>query len=100
MKLKNRQFNCLAEALRRCAMHPSEPIVKVWTGLGSYTTYKSTIDAGFMEYIHSPNPSYIQWFRLTEKGAKIVQNWIDKGYSNSFNNFDPVGDLFSDRNYE
>jgi len=82
------QFNCMAEALRRCVVfHPEEHIKDVWSGLGTYTNYKSVLDSGMMQYAHVKNPRYKNWFSLTDKGCKIVQYWIDKGYgAHSFDN--------------
>jgi hypothetical protein len=69
---------CLAEAKRRYLLfHPKEKLEKAWTGLGTATTYKKVMIAGLMEHAHDPNPGYLCWWKLTLKGAKVVQTLID-----------------------
>jgi hypothetical protein len=78
-------YRLLLEALRRWLFTPGQPhlgserLDEAWLGLGTYTVYKQAIEAGLMTYVHKPNPGYIQWWRLTPKGAAIVQGWIDAG---------------------
>ena len=83
-KLSTNQHYLLCEALRRYTrfnlLDLKYPLDKAWTGLGSYTTYKPALNANLMTYIHEPNPRCIQWWKLTEKGAAIVQNWLDEGF--------------------
>lgn len=79
-KLTERQKAYLLEALRRYTrFHNGEELIKAWTGLGSYTQYKSVVDAGLMTRVHAPNPGYMVWWKLTDKGAAIVQRWLDAG---------------------
>lgn len=78
-------YRLLLEALRRWLFHPGEPhlgserLDGAWLGLGLYSTYKPAIKSGLMTYVHEPNDKYIQWWRLTPKGAVIVQKWLDEG---------------------
>ncbi len=74
----------LKEALRRWNMGTKgqrtggETLTTAWTGLGSATQYKPAVDAGLMECATQLNPGYLTWWRLTEKGAAIVQKLIDR----------------------
>lgn len=70
----------LREALRRYTMFgEGKPLILAWTGLGSATQYEPAVRLGLMEYATRPNPGYATWWRLTIKGAQIVQDWIDTG---------------------
>ena len=78
---KNQQW-LLKEALRRYTrFHQGEPLTSAhtWTGLGSETQYAPVADAGYMEIATTRNPGYSTWWKLTEKGAAIVQQWLDEG---------------------
>jgi len=59
----------------------AKPLTEAWTGLGTYTTYKPAYDADLMTYATGPNPGYVTWWKLTNKGAAIVQQWLDQGYT-------------------
>lgn len=76
-KLNSRPFALLCEALRRHTRFNlrdlKKPLSEAWTGLGTYTDYKPAIVADLMTYVHRPNPRCIQWWRLTDRGAAIVQ---------------------------
>jgi phosphoribosylaminoimidazole (AIR) synthetase len=56
-------------------------IQKAWTGHGSATEYKSAIESGFITYVHKPHPGFRQWWRLTEKGARVIQKWHREGHN-------------------
>ena len=74
-------YRLLVEALRRYGRFgEGKSLTEAWTGLGSKTTYKPVLDKGYMEFIHEYHPRCIGWLRLTEKGARIVQAWLDAGY--------------------
>lgn len=77
----NRQVRGLMlEALRRYTwFHKGEPLTQCWTGLGYVTEYKPAIKAGFIEPATSSQPRCMRWFRLTETGATIVQQWLNEG---------------------
>jgi hypothetical protein len=88
--MKSRVYRLLLEALRRyCQFHSGEPLTQAWTGLGTLTEYKSVLDEGYMQpallmgqYNAGPHrPRENSWFRLTEKGAEIVQSWMDQGFT-------------------
>ena len=88
--LRKQEYYCLVEALRRRSrFHMAGPgdthtaITNQWTGLGSATTYKQAVQAGYMESIpkHEKNPGYHCWWRLTPKGALVVAYWIGLGFS-------------------
>jgi len=54
--------------------------VLAWTGLGYKTVYRSVVDAGLMRWVRGePRDRHVGWLRLTEAGAKIIQQWIDEG---------------------
>jgi hypothetical protein len=70
----------LKEAQRRyLRFRRDESLTEAWTGLGSRATYEPVLKAGLMEWIFEcPPPRIIEWLRLTESGAEIVQDWMDK----------------------
>jgi len=79
MKLGAAQEGLLLEALRRyVTFHQGELLTEAWTGLGSYSAYKSVVDSGLMTYVHKPRPGTTQWWKLTPTGAEIVQGWLDE----------------------
>lgn len=84
-KLLSKQHTLLCEALRRHTRFNlrdlKKPLNEAWTGLGTYTDYKPAIVADLMTYVHKPNPRCDQWWKLTDKGAAIVQQWLDQGYT-------------------
>jgi len=70
---------CLNEAYRRYVdFHYGKSLETAWTGLGTFTDYKRAFESGYMTYATAPNPRYVTWWRLTPKGAKIIQEWIDR----------------------
>ena len=76
-RLGVRQKALLQEAARRYTkFHQGESLLEAWTGLGSATEYATAAKAGLMEIATNPNPGYITWWRLTTKGAAIVEQWI------------------------
>jgi hypothetical protein len=79
--LRTAAYNALVEATRRYSrFHFGCPLTKAWTGLGSATAYREAVQAGLMEIATQPNPGYMTWWRLTERGAGIVQAWLGAGY--------------------
>jgi hypothetical protein len=74
----------LKEALRRWRQRSpgdhtgGQTLTTAWTGLGSATQYKPAVNAGLMECATQLNPGYLTWWRLTEKGAAIVQKWLNE----------------------
>lgn len=79
-KLGTRQYALLREALRRYSQfHKGKPMTEAWTGLGVASVYAPVVRAGYMELVHEPNRGYDSWWRLTPKGATIVQAWLDAG---------------------
>ena len=82
MKLGTTQLELLLEALRRYTrFHQGEVLTEAWTGSGSYSEYRPCLKAGLMDYAVEPNPGYSTWWKLTDKGAVVVQSWLDAGYS-------------------
>ena len=83
-QLKSDEYSCLVEACRRFSRFGhdySNDIEKAWTGLGFKTEYKQACNNGYMEPVHSmPRNRCMGWWKLTEKGVKIVQHWLDSGY--------------------
>lgn len=77
----NRQVRgLLLEALRRYTrFHEGEPLTKCWTGLGYVSEYAPAIKAGFLESATNSGPRCMRWFRLTDKGAGVVRQWLDDG---------------------
>jgi len=84
--LKCQQHTLLCEALRRYTrfgIGDGKSLTEAWTGLGFTSYYKIALETGLMTYIDGdkPYPRILHWFRLTDKGAKIVQNWLDLGFT-------------------
>lgn len=88
--LGRRQHFLLCEALRRfeCFAVRNDKrkwtlsdLQAAWTGLGTATTYKPVVDAGFMKVATTPNPGFVTWWGLTEKGARIVLAWHKAGFT-------------------
>jgi hypothetical protein len=66
--------NCLLEAKRRYeTFHADEDILKAWTGLGYPSEYKVALSEGYMIPVSSNTPKVLNWYRLTEKGAKAIR---------------------------
>lgn len=85
IKLRAAQHSLLLEALRRRQLHegktdPLKPLEQDWTGLGFPSEYKPVVEAGLMEGVHGETARVMNWYRLTAKGALIVQKWLDEGY--------------------
>ena len=79
-RLGRRQRAILREALRRyCRFHKGRTLTRGWTGLGTATDYAPVVRGGYMEVATGLNPGYDTWWRLTAKGAAIVQEWLDAG---------------------
>ena len=79
-KLGRQQHRKLCEALRRYTRFgEGKPLTEAWTGLGSATDYRP--GDGLMEIATSSNPGYSTWWRLTPKGAALVQTWLDRGFT-------------------
>ena len=81
------QWFKMMEALRRYIRFSmrgdGEDLRTRWTGLGYASEYAPVVNAGWMEWVSGSPPAKrcMQWLRLTEEGAKIIQNWIDAGYT-------------------
>lgn len=74
----------LHESLRRYTrFHSDKPLTdpSAWTGLGFKSDYRAAINAGLMQFIHPYRPRCMGWLKLTDKGAAIVQVWLDQGYT-------------------
>ena len=81
-KITSNQRRLLVEALRRWdrfGRMENKPLAVAWTGLGTATDYKS-VSPEYMSSVHGHSHRHDQWWKLTEKGAAIVQFWYDMGY--------------------
>jgi len=95
--LKRDIFSWLVEALRRELMHgdkdynANKALTEKWLGLGMPSTYKQIVAEGYMVPVHPPiTPKVEAWYKLTEKGARVVQFWLDQGITlSNFNTFYP-----------
>lgn len=87
IKLRKQEHWVLIEALRRRLRFAGDgpgpsPITKQWTGLGSPTQYKQAVEGGYMQATPTPNfARHIGWWRLTDKGARIIAYWIGQGWT-------------------
>lgn len=78
-KLNWKQQVLLEEALRRYWLFADgKPLDQAWTGLGYKSDYKSVVNAGLMAPIGPDVPRGLRWFKLTQAGAALVQQWIDE----------------------
>lgn len=82
-KLSEREHAVLVEALRRRGRFNStnQPITRQWTGLGTNGEYQAALQSGLMEPAPGANRNHQRWWTLTEKGARIVSHWTEKGYT-------------------
>ena len=82
LRLGKNQLSLLLEALRRYTRfnNQNKSITEAWTGLGSASCYAPAVNGGYMQVATSPNPGYITWWKLTEKGAMIVNAMLKEGY--------------------
>jgi hypothetical protein len=85
-RLGSRQESLLGEAARRWMMGErrdrrlgGDTLTTAWTGLGTLTDYRTMTCAGLMRPATSADKGCACWWRLTDKGAAIVQSWIDEG---------------------
>jgi len=84
IKLNTAQHYTMMEALRRYLKFNDrkESITECWTGLNYYSYVKDVIDAGYMEWVgNNPHERCAGWLRLTINGSKIVNKWIELGYT-------------------
>jgi hypothetical protein len=78
--LENERWPLVEALRRRLCYNANLSLTRQWTGLGTEAEYRGAIKAGLMEFVYETPPSReYGWLRLTEKGAKIVQAWIDQG---------------------
>ena len=71
---KNQRLLLMEAARRYLRFHKGESLTEAWTGLGSVSTYKPAINAGFMRTHDGKMDARIShWWILTEKGAAIVK---------------------------
>lgn len=80
------EYDVMIEALRRRGRFGRidgrwQAITAQWTGLGTPTAYKDAVKYGLMERSKNPVSRGMDWWTLTEKGARIVAYWIGQGYS-------------------
>lgn len=83
MRLRKYSLAALVEALRRRQRfnQQNQSITDQWTGLGSKSEYAAVLKDGLMVYATSPNPGHMTWWKLTEKGARIVAYWLGQGWT-------------------
>ncbi len=65
-------------------------MVNAWTGIGTRSDYQTVVDAGLMIYVHFCHGS-TKWWRMTNKGADLVQSWIHAGlHIGHFDGYEPT----------
>ena len=65
-------------------------MVNAWTGIGTQSDYQTVVDAGLMTYVHFCHGS-TKWWRMTNKGADLVQSWIHAGlHIGHFDGYQPT----------
>lgn len=83
-RLGRRQHGLLVLAVCRYTQFGNgEPLHEAQTGLGTMTEYKPVLQAGYMERADTYKEcrGALRLFRLTDKGAAIVQQWLNQGYN-------------------
>lgn len=71
---------CLTEAARRYTrFHRGKLLTEALVGLGTASDYRTALRGGYMALVYGRTPYCIGWLRLTDKGAAIVQRWLDEG---------------------
>lgn len=70
--------NNIATRLAFVAKDNRKGMVNAWTGIGTRSDYRTVVDAGLMTYVHFCQGS-TKWWRMTDKGAILVQSWIHAG---------------------
>jgi hypothetical protein len=83
--LRKHEYGCLVEALRRRQRFNdlNKSVTDQWTGLGCKGEYKQAVEAGYMKVATSLNPGHQTWWKLTEKGARVVCYWFGLGFGYS-----------------
>ncbi len=81
MKPTKTQKEILFEVLRRYTRFNSgESLCNAWVCLGSKTEFKS-VNKKYLVPIDNGIKHAIVWWKLTLKGSKIIQSWLDQGYT-------------------
>lgn len=81
--MKKRTYNLLLEALRRyCSFSAGESLSRAWLGLGTEADYRQGINDGYFTWHDGrvPPKRCMGWLVLTEKGQKVILNWLAHGY--------------------
>jgi len=86
VRLSDAEHGALVEALRRRTRFLSNPtggdgITQQWTGLGYVKDYKAAVASGLMEPESTPHRGCMGWWRLTERGARIIAYWFGQGFN-------------------
>ena len=83
IKLNKSEYWILLEALRRYLKFndQNKSTTECWTGLETLTTAKKVIEKGYMEWVYKKPYRSLGWLKLTEKGSKIIEQWINDGYT-------------------
>ena len=82
--------NC-AEA-RRAFMSGdnTKTMTGIWTGVGTQSDYQTVVNAGLMTWVNFRHGSTM-WWRMTDKGADLVQRWIHAGlHIGHFDGYQPT----------
>lgn len=62
------------------AQHNEKGMTCAWTGLGTKSDYQTVINAGLMRHTECGyTHGQVIWWRMTDKGASLVQDWIHSG---------------------
>jgi len=75
--LRTPTWRILVEALRRRSRFTSK-----WSGLGCKSDYWPAKRDGYMEpaFPGDPKPRIMCWWKLTERGNRVVAYWLGQGY--------------------
>ena len=49
----------------------NKPLKSRWLGLGTKTEYGPAIDAGLMQFVHTPQKRCNGWLNLTDEGVEL-----------------------------
>lgn len=73
------------------AANQEKRMVEAWTGVGTKSEYRTVVNGGLMAINLGCRHRSTRWFRMTEKGAALVQRWIHAGlHLGHFDGYQPT----------
>ncbi len=73
------------------AANQEKRMAEAWTGVGTKSEYQTVVNAGLMTQNQGCRHGGTKWWRMTDKGAALVQRWIHAGlHLGHFDGYDPT----------